>query len=86
MVSKKSNIGSNVVIKHDMAKAYDRISWSFTCIMLRRMGFNEMIIDMIWRTMSYNWYRSLLMLPDEVSSLNNGSKTRRSLDPVFVYH
>ncbi|XP_019241989.1 PREDICTED: uncharacterized protein LOC109222035, partial [Nicotiana attenuata] len=53
---KKPTMGSNVVIKHDMAKAYERVSWSFTCIMLRRMGFSEMIIDMIWRTMSNNWY------------------------------
>ncbi|OIT36737.1 putative ribonuclease h protein [Nicotiana attenuata] len=36
---KKPNEGSNVVIKLDMAKAYDR-----------------MVIDMIWRTMSNNWY------------------------------
>ncbi|XP_019248523.1 PREDICTED: uncharacterized protein LOC109227780 [Nicotiana attenuata] len=37
---KKPNIGSNVVIKFDTAKAYDRVSWGFTCIMLRRMDFN----------------------------------------------
>nr|XP_016483420.1 PREDICTED: uncharacterized protein LOC107804102 [Nicotiana tabacum] len=39
-----------------MAKAYDRVSRSFTCIMLRRMEFCERIIDMIWRTMSNNWH------------------------------
>lgn len=55
-VIKKPTMGSNVVIKLDMANAYDRASWSFTCIMLRRMGFSEMIIDMIWSTMSNNWY------------------------------
>ncbi|XP_019237809.1 PREDICTED: uncharacterized protein LOC109217963 [Nicotiana attenuata] len=53
---KKPNEGSNIVIKLDMAKAYDRVSRSYTCIMLRRMGFCEMVIDMIWRTMSNNWY------------------------------
>ncbi|XP_019235632.1 PREDICTED: uncharacterized protein LOC109215963 [Nicotiana attenuata] len=53
---KKPTMGSNMVIKLDMAKAYDRVSWSFTYIMLRRMGFSEMIVDMIWRTMSNNWY------------------------------
>ncbi|XP_019254952.1 PREDICTED: uncharacterized protein LOC109233518 [Nicotiana attenuata] len=58
---KKPTVGSNVVIKLDMTKAYDRVSWSFTCIMLRRMGFSEMIIEMIWRTMSNNRYQSLLM-------------------------
>nr|XP_016509861.1 PREDICTED: uncharacterized protein LOC107827279 [Nicotiana tabacum] len=51
---KNPNKGSNVVIKLNMEKAYDRVSWSFTCIMLRRMGFNERIIDMIWRTISNN--------------------------------
>nr|XP_016490751.1 PREDICTED: uncharacterized protein LOC107810475 [Nicotiana tabacum] len=57
---KKPNKGTNVVIKLDMAKAYDRVSWSFTCIMLRRMGFNERIIDMIWKTMSNNWYSVII--------------------------
>uniref|UniRef100_A0A8C0UC45 Reverse transcriptase domain-containing protein n=1 Tax=Cyanistes caeruleus TaxID=156563 RepID=A0A8C0UC45_CYACU len=53
---KKPNRGANVVIKLDMAKAYDRVSWSFTCLMMRRMGFGETFIDMVWRTMSNNWY------------------------------
>ncbi|XP_019235849.1 PREDICTED: uncharacterized protein LOC109216174 [Nicotiana attenuata] len=61
---KKPTVGSNVVIKLDMAKAYNRVSWSFTCIILMRMGSSEMIIDMIWRTMSNNWYQSLLMALD----------------------
>ncbi|XP_019255054.1 PREDICTED: uncharacterized protein LOC109233627 [Nicotiana attenuata] len=39
-----------------MAKAYDRVSWSFTCIMMRRPGFSEKIIDMVWRTLSNDWY------------------------------
>nr|XP_016469034.1 PREDICTED: uncharacterized protein LOC107791464 [Nicotiana tabacum] len=43
-----------------MAKAYDRVSWSYTCIMLRIMGFNERIIDMIWRTMGNNWYSIII--------------------------
>ncbi|XP_019240872.1 PREDICTED: uncharacterized protein LOC109220861 [Nicotiana attenuata] len=53
---KKPNVGGNVVIKLDMAKAYDRVSWAFTCIIMRRLGFNERIIDMVWRTLSNNWY------------------------------
>ncbi|XP_059289514.1 uncharacterized protein LOC132043044 [Lycium ferocissimum] len=53
---KKPNHGDNVVIKLDMAKAYDRVSWSFTCLVLRRMGFCETIIDMVWRIMANNWY------------------------------
>ncbi|XP_015160444.1 uncharacterized protein [Solanum tuberosum] len=38
---KKPQIGNNVVIKLDMAKAYDRVSWSFICLVLRIFGFGE---------------------------------------------
>jgi len=48
--------GENVVIKLDMAKAYDRVSWPFTCLVMRVMGFGENFIDLVWRTMSNNWY------------------------------
>ena len=48
--------GNNVVIKLDMVKAYDRVSWSYTCLVLRKLGFGELFIDSIWRIMSNNWY------------------------------
>uniref|UniRef100_M1E013 RNA-directed DNA polymerase (Reverse transcriptase); Ribonuclease H n=1 Tax=Solanum tuberosum TaxID=4113 RepID=M1E013_SOLTU len=53
---KKPNIGSNVIIKLHMAKAYDRVFWSYICLVLRRMGFEEAFIDMVWRIMANNWY------------------------------
>lgn len=52
----KPNEGGNVVINLDMTKAYDRVSWSYTCLVLRRMGFGEIFIDMVWRIMSNNRY------------------------------
>lgn len=56
----KKLVVGNVVIKLDMAKAYDRVSWSYTCLVFRRFGFGEAIIDMIWRTLSNNWYSVLV--------------------------
>ncbi|XP_055824261.1 uncharacterized protein LOC129892709 [Solanum dulcamara] len=67
---KKPNVGDNVVIKLDMAKAYDRVSWSFTCMVMRRMGFGEVIIDMVWRIMSNNWYSGAEVLSRMLNNLN----------------
>ncbi|KAK9217059.1 hypothetical protein WN943_005684 [Citrus x changshan-huyou] len=41
--------GNNVVLKLDMAKAYDRMSWPFILQMLRCFGFSERWISLIRR-------------------------------------
>ncbi|XP_059291733.1 uncharacterized protein LOC132045207 [Lycium ferocissimum] len=50
---------ANVVLKLDVAKAYDRVSWDFLARVLRKMGFAEVFIDMIWRLIANNWYSVL---------------------------
>jgi len=50
----------NVVVKLDMAKAYDRVSWKFLVRVMRNFGFAERIIDMIVRLISNNWYSVLM--------------------------
>lgn len=44
--------GSNVALKLDMAKTYDRVSWMFLIQVMRRFGFGEVWLDMIWRLIS----------------------------------
>lgn len=56
----KRNKYHNVVVKLDMAKAYDRVSWVFLIRVLRRFGFSELLIDLIWRLSSNNWYTILV--------------------------
>nr|XP_009625433.1 uncharacterized protein LOC104116314 [Nicotiana tomentosiformis] len=51
---------SNVVIKLNMAKAYDRVLWLYLTKVLRQMGFGEVFIDMIFRLVSNNWNSVLL--------------------------
>lgn len=50
----------NVVVKLDMTKAYDRVSWIFIMKVLRKFDFYERIIDMVWRMLSHNWYSILV--------------------------
>lgn len=44
--------GNNAALKLDMAKAYDRISWPFILKVLRQFGFDEKLIDIVWRLLS----------------------------------
>lgn len=41
----KRGKSTNVVIKVDMAKVYDRVDWNF----LKKIGFNNMVVDKVWR-------------------------------------
>lgn len=56
----KRNKLHNVVVKLDMAKAYDRVSWKYLVCVLRKPGFSERIIDMVVRIISNNWYTILM--------------------------
>ncbi|XP_070035134.1 uncharacterized protein [Nicotiana tomentosiformis] len=42
------NCDSNIIIKIDMEKAYDRMSWKFLIFVMRKFGFSEEWIDIIW--------------------------------------
>lgn len=49
-----------MVVKLDMAKAYDRVSWIYLTKVMRRIGFEQRMIDITWRLISNNWYSILL--------------------------
>ena len=50
-------------MKLDMEKAYYRVSWSYICTVLMKIGFDEVFIDMVWIDILL-----LLMGSDMVSS------------------
>ncbi|WMV32542.1 hypothetical protein MTR67_025927 [Solanum verrucosum] len=50
----------NMVIKLDMAKAYDMVEWNFLIKVLEKMGFGAEILDMIWRLIANNWYSVII--------------------------
>ncbi|XP_075099099.1 uncharacterized protein LOC142175984 [Nicotiana tabacum] len=52
--------GPNVVMKRNMTKAYNRLSWLFLTKVLRKMGFCERFIRLIFGIVSNNWYSVLI--------------------------
>nr|XP_027082456.1 uncharacterized protein LOC113704781 [Coffea arabica] len=57
---RKKARGGNVALKLDMAKAYDRVSWIFIVRVLRKFGFGERLIDMVWRLVSNVWFSVII--------------------------
>ncbi|XP_060183197.1 uncharacterized protein LOC132613164 [Lycium barbarum] len=48
------------VMKLDMTKAYDKLSWGFLTSVLRKIGFGENFIVHIWELVANNWYSVLI--------------------------
>lgn len=76
----KRNKNMNVVLKLDMEKLYDRVSWIFLTKVLRRFGFLEIFIDMVWRLMSNNWY--LVLINGKSFGFFKSSKGLKKGDPL----
>lgn len=57
---RKENRGGNIVIKLDMSKAYDKLSWAFLTTTLRKMGFSEKTTDLIHNLVGNNWYSIII--------------------------
>lgn len=67
-----------------MAKAYDRVSWLFLTKVLRKMGFGEIFIDMVFRLVSSNWYLVLLNgQPNGFFKSSRGIKQGDSVSPTL---
>ncbi|XP_075092579.1 uncharacterized protein LOC142172788 [Nicotiana tabacum] len=56
----RTKAGPNVILKLDITKAYDRLSWLFLTKVLRKMGFTERLIGIVFGLVSNNWYSILI--------------------------
>lgn len=76
--------GSNIAIKLEMNKAYDCHNWHALIEVLRKFGFSEVWIDLIWRLISSNWYSVLTNgQVSGVSPTNGGLRQGDSLSPAL---
>ncbi|XP_059292066.1 uncharacterized protein LOC132045491 [Lycium ferocissimum] len=58
--TRKRGKPGNVIIKLDITKAYDRVSLTYLAQVIKKMGFVEVHVDMVWRLIANNWYSILI--------------------------
>ncbi|KAF9688547.1 hypothetical protein SADUNF_Sadunf02G0208300 [Salix dunnii] len=72
--------GSNVILKLDMMKAYDRIEWAFIIKIMCKFGFCSKLTDMIENCISNCWFS--VLFNGETTSYFHGSRGLRQGDPI----
>ncbi|GAA0159744.1 hypothetical protein LIER_16452 [Lithospermum erythrorhizon] len=48
--------GGNVIMKLDMTKAFDKVSWSFLSIILQKFGFSDAWISLVMSCVTNCWF------------------------------
>ncbi|XP_075099497.1 uncharacterized protein LOC142176265 [Nicotiana tabacum] len=76
----RTKAGPNVILKLDMTKAYDRISWLFLTKVLRKMGFTERLIGIVFGLVSNNWYS--ILINGQAHGFFKSSRGIKQGDPV----
>ncbi|XP_060202654.1 uncharacterized protein LOC132631071 [Lycium barbarum] len=81
---KRNQVVPNVVMKLDMTKAYDRLSWIFLTKVMRKMGFCETFISFIYELVGNNWYSVFINgQPDGFFHSTRGVKQGDPLSPTL---
>ncbi|XP_058068332.1 uncharacterized protein LOC131217428 [Magnolia sinica] len=78
-INRKVN-GGNIMLKLDMEKAYDRLSWEFLSEVLTRFGFDKKWITMLEKSWSNCWF-SVLINGDACGFFKSSRRLRQG-DPI----
>ena len=74
---------AGMILKLDMNKAYDRVSWSFLEKVLLKFGFNKGWVAMIMRCISSAWFS--VLVNGVVASFFKSKTGLRQGDPLSPY-
>ncbi|XP_022869151.1 uncharacterized protein LOC111388627 [Olea europaea var. sylvestris] len=75
--------GGNVMIKVDMAKAYDRVEWHFLLHVLSSFGFPMMFCKLIEQCISTPWFS--VMMNGTMQGFFKSTRALRQGDPLSPY-
>ncbi|XP_075499933.1 uncharacterized protein LOC142538505 [Primulina tabacum] len=73
--------GGNVILKLDMAKAYDRVQWPFLFEVLRHFGFSERVVEMVSACISHCHFS--VNINGSLSGFFGSTRGLRQGDPLY---
>lgn len=79
---KKRGKLTNLVVKWDMAKSYDRVDQRFLVSVSEKMGFNNILGVKIWRLVENIWYS--LLINDQAHGFFHSFRGVKHRDPLTL--
>lgn len=70
-----------MVLKLDMAKAYDKLEWKFLIKVLEKIGFDSYVVDQIWSLVANNWYS--VLINGQARGFFHSSRGLKQRDPLY---
>ncbi|KAL0298803.1 UNVERIFIED_CONTAM: hypothetical protein Sradi_6540100 [Sesamum radiatum] len=71
---------SNLVIKLDMSKAYDRVNWNFLLLIMEKMGFPSRFLSLIKHAIQDYWFT--VLVNGETTGFFKSTRGLRQGDPI----
>ncbi|GAA0186748.1 hypothetical protein LIER_34036 [Lithospermum erythrorhizon] len=72
--------GGNVLLKLDMTRAFDMLSWKFLQLVLCKFGFSEAFISRVMGCVGHSWFS--VLVNEELSGFFPSTKGLRQGDPL----